>query len=272
MDRYFVRTAAVVFCAAWAVGCSSDASDKANAPTASATHAAAKGGPGAAGELPTTLEGEIARAQALRAAGSYDEAASAFGQMMMVAPDDVRVVGGYGKVLAQQGRPDEALPFLNRAIQINANDWTLYSALGVAYDQQDQHTKARAAYEHALVLKPGQPDVLNNLAVSRMLTGNLSDAQKLLIRASAQGTGETKIDNNRALLATMKPATATPKPLPGAATQKVPADSAASATQSPAKLASDKKAKPKTTDVALRHDTVPPAQLKPDLRTAADGQ
>lgn len=265
MDRFYVRTAAVVFCAAWAVGCSSDGSDKGNAPTGSATHAAAKGAPG---DLPTTLEGEIARAQALRAAGSYDEAASAFGQLMMVAPDDVRVVGGYGKVLAQQGRPDEALPFLNRAIQIDAKDWTLYSALGVAYDQQDQHTKARVAYEHALVLKPGQPDVLNNLAVSKMLSGNLGDAQKLLIRASAQGTGESKIDNNRALLATMKPATATPKPLPGVATP----NSNASATQAPTKLASDKKAKPKTTDVALRHDTVPPAQLKPDLRTAADGQ
>ena len=94
MDRYFVRTAAVVFCAAWAVGCSSDTSDKANAPTTSGPHAAAKGGAGATGELPTTLEGEIARAQALRTAGSYKEAASAFGQLMMVAPDDVRVVGG----------------------------------------------------------------------------------------------------------------------------------------------------------------------------------
>src|SRR5271166_2041204 len=124
MDRYFVRTAAVVFCVVWAAGCGSDTSDKANAPTASATpgtQTAARGGAGATGELPTTLEGEIARAQALRAAGSYDEAASAFGQLMIVAPDDVRVVGGYGKVLAQQGRPDEALPFLNRAVQLNGN-------------------------------------------------------------------------------------------------------------------------------------------------------
>src|SRR5271155_2014534 len=102
MERYFVRTAAVVFCAAWAVGCGSTASDKASAaptttPAAPGTQTAAKSAPGATGELPGTLEGEITRAQALRAAGSYDEAASAFGQLMLVAPDDVRVVGGYGK-------------------------------------------------------------------------------------------------------------------------------------------------------------------------------
>jgi Flp pilus assembly protein TadD len=270
MDRYIVRTAAVVFCAVWAAGCGSDTSDnKANAPTAGVQAAPRSG---AAGELPTTLEGEIARAQALRAAGSYIEAASAFGQLMLVAPDDARVVGGYGKVLAQQGHPEQALPFLNRAIQIDANDWTLYSALGVAYDQQDQHTRARAAYEHALVLKPGQPDVLNNLAVSRMLSGNLGDAQKLLIQASAHGTGDSKIDNNRALLATMKPATASPKPLGGVVTEKAPADADAGSPSSAAKLAAAKKQKPKTTDVALRHDTVPPAQLQPVLRTAADGQ
>jgi Flp pilus assembly protein TadD len=280
MDRYFVRTAAIVVCAAWAAGCGSTASDKANAPVAAAAtpnpRAPTQSSAAAAGDLPTTLNGEIARAEALRAAGSYDEAASAFGQLMLVAPDDVRVVSGYGKVLTQQGRPDQALPFLNRAIQIDANDWTLYSALGVAYDQTDQHTKARAAYEHALALKPGQPDVLNNYAVSRMLSGNLGDAQKLLTEASAPGTGDAKIGNNLALLETMKPATASPKPLTGVVMESLPADPQAgsvAARKSPAhKLAAVKKPKAKDTSVALRHDTTtPPAELKPVLRTA-DGQ
>ena len=117
------------------------------------------------------------------------EAAKALSQLMIVAPDDARVVGEYGKVLTQLGRPGDALPFLNRAIQLDANDWTLYSALGVAYDQADQHTKAHAAYERALALKPGQPDVLNNMGVSRMLAGNLGDAQKLLNQACAARRG-----------------------------------------------------------------------------------
>jgi Flp pilus assembly protein TadD len=271
MDRYFVRTAAVVFCAAWAAGCGSTASDKANAPTAAAAPVAAPRNNLAGDDMPATLEGEIAKAHALRAAGSYDEAAKSLGQLLIVAPDDSRVVGEYGKVLTQLGRPGDALPFLNRAIQLNANDWALYSALGVAYDQSDQHTKARAAYEHALALNPGQPDVLNNMGVSRMLAGNLGDAKKLLNQASQPGADQPKIGNNLALLETMKPATGAPKPL--VMMQPVPADPEAGPVaqrqKAPRKLA--QKTKPKAAAPMLRQQGSAPT-LKPILRTAADGQ
>ncbi|HTW33618.1 MAG TPA: tetratricopeptide repeat protein [Rhizomicrobium sp.] len=282
MDRYFVRTAAVVFCAAWAAGCGTSASDKANAPTVAATPAPAPRSDATADNLPTTLDGEIARAHKLRMAGSYDEAAKALGQLMIVVPDDARVVGEYGKVLTQLGRPGDALPFLNRAIQLNATDWTLYSALGVAYDQADEHAKARAAYERALQLNPGQPEVLNNLAVSRMLAGNLGDAQKLLNQASKPGA-EPKIGNNLALLETMKRpappnggATSGPKPLPGVMMEKVPMDPDAGpvAQRQTArhKLAQKTTQKPKPAAApALRQQDAAQPQ-KPILRTAADGQ
>ena len=272
MDRYFVRTAAVVFCAAWAAGCGSTASDKANAPTAAATPVAAPRSDASAEDLPATLDGEIARAHTLRVAGSYDESAKALSQLMIVAPDDARVVGEYGKVLTQLGRPGDALPFLNRAIQLDANDWTLYSALGVAYDQSDQHTKAHAAYERALALKPGQPDVLNNMGVSRMLAGNLGDAQKLLNQAALPGAEQPKIGNNLALLETMKPATGAPKSL--VMMQKVPADPDAGPVgqrQTPAhKLAQKGKPKPSAAPTLRQQDSAP--SQKPILRTAADGQ
>ena len=272
MDRYFVRTAAVVFCAAWAAGCSSAASDKANAPTVAATPAAAPRSDAAIDNLPATLEGEIARAHTLRVAGSYDESAKALAQLMIFAPDDARVVGEYGKVLTQLGRPGDALPFLNRAIQLDANDWTLYSALGVAYDQADEHTKAHAAYERALALNPGQPDVLNNMGVSRMLAGNLGDARKLLNQASQPGAEQPKIGANLALLETMKPATAAPKPL--VMMQKVPVDPEAgpvgSRRTSAHKLAQKSKPKPATAPTLRQQDTT--QAQKPILRTAADGQ
>lgn len=270
MNRYFVRTAAAVFCAAWAAGCGSTETDKPGAPTT------ASAAPRTSSDtLPTTMDGEIKRAHELRVAGSYDQAAKALGQLMLMAPDDARVVGEYGKVLTQLGRPGEALPFLNRAVQLNANDWTLYSALGVAYDQADQHTKARAAYEHALQLKPGQPDVLNNMGVSKMLAGDLPDAKKLLSRAAQPGAAQPeqpKIGNNLALLETMKPATGSPKALPGVVMQKVPADAdagrAADSKADPHKLAA--KLKPAQPPTLRQQDSTPPAQ--PILRTAADGQ
>ena len=292
MSRYFVRTAAVVFCAAWAAGCGSTTPDKPTAPATPQSQPAA--------DLPTTLDGEIARAHTLRVRGDYDESAKSLAQLMLVAPDDVRVVGEYGKVLAQEGRPGDAVPFLTRAIQIQPNDWTLYSALGVAYDQADQHNRARTAYEHALGLKPGQPDVLNNYAVSRMLAGDLVGARRLLDQAKRPGVGDAKIGNNLALLETMKPASAPPhplgntaphpatadpkpttadakpttadakpttadaKPATATATEQKPADPNA-ATGAPHKLADTK-------PVLRKQDGPPSPQGAPVLRTAADGQ
>ena len=275
MDRQFARTAAAVFCVASLAGCGTTASDKANAPVAA--QPAAKSQDALVNDLPSTLDGEIARAHKLRERGSYEDAAKALAQLMIVAPDDVRVVGEYGKVLTQLGRPDQAVPFLARAIQIDGNDWTLYSALGVAYDQADQHAKAHAAYEHALKLKPGQPDVLNNMGVSKMLAGNLNDAQKLLAQASQPGTGGAKIGNNLALLETMKqtppaPATSAPKPLPGVVMQKVPADPDSGSKTADHKMDKSAAAAHKPKDApTLRQQEQAPAQ-QPILRTAADAQ
>src|ERR1051326_8798835 len=85
----------------------------------------------------SNLDAEIRRAQILRAQGNSAEAIRALAQLVLVAPDDSRVVGEYGKALVQQGRPDDAVAFLKRAIQLREGDWSLYSALGVAYDQRD---------------------------------------------------------------------------------------------------------------------------------------
>ncbi len=70
-----------------------------------------------------------------RLAGHYDDAIHTLSQMMLLASDDPRVVGEYGKTLAEKGRAQEAVQFLTRATELQPKDWTLYSALGVAYDQ-----------------------------------------------------------------------------------------------------------------------------------------
>jgi Flp pilus assembly protein TadD len=155
--------------------------------------------------LPSTLDGEIRRAQLLRSKGDYDEAAHSLAQLILFAPDDARVVGEYGKVLEQEGHSREALPFLQRAVQLQPNDASVQSALGVAYDQLDQHTNARAAYERALALKPGDASVLNNYAVSRMLAGDYAGAQRLFAQAQARDSSNLKITGNIEKLTALTP-------------------------------------------------------------------
>ena len=61
---------------------------------------------------------------------------------MLVASDDPRVIGEYGKTLAENGRAQEAVQFLSRATQLQPGEWSFYSALGVAYDQMGDQSRA----------------------------------------------------------------------------------------------------------------------------------
>ena len=57
----------------------------------------------------------------------------------------------------------------------------------MAYDQVGNQTAAKSAYEHALQLRPGEPSVLNNYALSRMLANDQANARALMGRARIAG-------------------------------------------------------------------------------------
>jgi Flp pilus assembly protein TadD len=175
----------------------------------------------------TNLDDSIRQAQMLRLAGNYAEALNHLSQMMIVAADDSRVISEYGKTLVSMGRTDEAEKFLTRAQQLQPNDWTIYSALGVAYDQMGNQKDAQTNYEGALALKPGEPSVLNNYALSRMLAKDPVTARKLADRAEIANAAahDDKIARNIAMIRSMAPDasnnftvnTPAPSPVPVAA-------------------------------------------------------
>jgi Flp pilus assembly protein TadD len=180
--------------------------------------AAAKGDPAAQSAADTApamdLEAGVRQAQAQRQAQHYDEAIRTLSQLMLVASDDARVVGEYGKTLAEKGRAQDAVQFLTRATQLQPTDWSLYSALGVAYDQVGDQSSARMAYEHALQLNPTEPSILNNYALSRMLANDPDTARQLIARAEAAGgSSDAKIARNIELVNRLAPA-AQPAPAP----------------------------------------------------------
>lgn len=167
-----------------------DNADKANAPLDAKT-------------LEANLTNELAKAKTLRQQSDFGGAAHALAQLMLVAPDDARVIGEYGKVMVNQGRSDDAIAFLKHALDMAPNDWTLYSAIGMAYDQKDDFANSKLAYDRALLLAPGEPAVLNNYAMSRMLAGDLAGAQKYMAQAMAQpgAAANPKLAENAALIA-----------------------------------------------------------------------
>lgn len=155
------------------------------------------------------ISGAIRQAQLQRFSGDLAGATHTLSQLVLVAPDDARVLGEYGKTLAAQGRPNDALAFLRRAIELQPNDWMLYSALGVANDEKGDYPAAKLAYGQALNLRPGEPTVLSNLALSHMLSGDLPGAETMLTQASQSGGDYPKIASNLALVKSLKPSQTT---------------------------------------------------------------
>jgi Flp pilus assembly protein TadD len=216
MDRLFVRAAALAAVALMISGCSTNPLDAFALTGPAAEQTAKKAGDAAqTPDLADNLDNDISKAQALRAKGDLDGATHVLAQLMLAAPDDPRVIGEYGKVLAQAGRSSDAAAFLKRAVQLQPDDWSLYSALGVVYDQLDDHEKARVAYGNALRLNPGAPSVLNNFALSRMLAGDLPMAASLSAEAAAKDPGNAKIAANRDMIAGMLKARGEDAPAPG---------------------------------------------------------
>ena len=186
------------------------------------------------------IEEGVRQAQMQRLAQHYDEAIHTLSQLMLVASDDPRVIGEYGKTLAEKGRAQEAVQFLSRATQLQPGEWSFYSALGVAYDQMGDQSSARMAYEHALKLNPNEPSILNNYALSRMLANDPATARQLIARAQAAGgTSDPKIARNIELVDRLA---AAPPPAP-APEQK------AAAVEPPA---------PTSTPVAVNTSPLPP--------------
>src|SRR5882724_11789646 len=153
---------------------------------------------------PTNIDGAIRQAQAQRRSGDFSNAVHTLSQLVLLAPDDGRVLGEYGKTLIAVGRSDDALAFLERAVELQPKDWSLFSAQGVAYDQKGEFLAAQAAYGRALLLKPGDPTVLSNAALSHVQTGDLDGAEALLMQASPSSAEFPRIASNLALVRSLK--------------------------------------------------------------------
>jgi Flp pilus assembly protein TadD len=208
MRGLLVRFAGIALCATALTGCGMMGGGD-DAVTPPSAHN------GGGMPLPTDMAAAVRQAQLLRTSGDLEGATRILSQLMLGAPDDPRVVGEYGKLLVQEGHSGDAVQFLRRAIELQPSDWTLYSALGVAYDQQTDPANAKMAYERALGLKPGEAAVLNNFAMSRMLAGDRVAARTLMMQAQASGSTDPKIAQNLALLDSTTPA-APPAPPPSA--------------------------------------------------------
>jgi Flp pilus assembly protein TadD len=122
----------------------------------------------------------IGAGNALLEIGDFNEAIVAFNGALQRQPHDPEALRSLAKGYLRSGRPALAGAPLEVAFQDTPDDPKLLQLIGVADDFVGQHREAQARYRRGLELKPGDPALALNLALSLTLTENYAEAIEAL--------------------------------------------------------------------------------------------
>jgi tetratricopeptide (TPR) repeat protein len=126
---------------------------------------------------PAMPDAQTALGLALQSEGRDAEAAGHYQAALRLDPDFGSAQSNLGLVLAKLGRPAEALPHLQAALRLQPDDVAALNTLGNALSRLDGRLpEAVAAYRRSLRLRPGQPEVHNNLGIALLLLGRAPEA------------------------------------------------------------------------------------------------
>ena len=112
----------------------------------------------------------------------YDEAIAYGEKAVALAPNAAGIVAQFGRALVYAGRPEEALPVIQRAIRLSPfTPPNILRYEGEAYHAMERYQEAIAAFERARARNPKSPQPLAWLAITYADMGRMDEA-----RAAAQ--------------------------------------------------------------------------------------
>lgn len=149
---------------------------------------------------PTNARLGLYLSNAQRALGKYQEAADTAHAVLLFAPDNVDVLLAAARAHIEGGNGFYAIDPLKRVNQLKPDNWEAWSLLGVAYDQTKRADDALPAWRTALKLSPDNPAVLTNMAMARLMAGDIAGAEPLLRTAVAQKTATLQERQDLALV------------------------------------------------------------------------
>lgn len=149
---------------------------------------------------PNNKVAALSYAAALRRLTQYSQAAAVLQRTAAKYPNDLEVLGAYGKALADAGRLQEAAEVLANAHTPERPNWSILSAQGSVADQLGKHDVAQEFYRAALKIAPNEPNVLSNLGLSYALSKDLPKAEQIMQLASAMPNADMRVRQNYALV------------------------------------------------------------------------
>lgn len=149
---------------------------------------------------PKDKKAGLTYAALLRMTGRDEQALAVMRKMVIYHPTDNAVLSAYAKALAATGNLKEALAAIERAQRPDKPDWRLFSAKGAILDQLSRSSEARQYYHKALDIEPNEPSVLSNLGMSYVLSNDLAAAETYLRKAIARPGADSRVRQNLALV------------------------------------------------------------------------
>lgn len=125
---------------------------------------------------PAHAEALLQQALQHHQAGRHGPAALGYAEVRKARPNSFEAHHLGGAVALQQGRIDEAVSLLRRAVQLRSSSGTTHMCLGLAYSQLGQMTEADKALKTAVRLEPDNFEAWSNLASILVLSGHLPAA------------------------------------------------------------------------------------------------
>lgn len=148
---------------------------------------------------PNDLDALLGLARNLRYSGSARYAVNALETARERLDKNAEYRMELGKAKLAVSEAEAAIGHLKAAIELGGNDWRAYAAIGIADDLLQKYDDARTAYMKALELSKDNPAVLNNMAISAALSGDIQRAIAIIENAPADVRRTPQIRQNLAL-------------------------------------------------------------------------
>ena len=105
-----------------------------------------------------------------------DEALALANELLKQTPNSAQLYNLIGRIYGEKkGNVNAAIPYLQKAIELDPEFASAYENLGIAYATKGDFGKAIQYLTKALEIEPDNQHVMSNIA---MLYGNMGDKQK----------------------------------------------------------------------------------------------
>ena len=128
---------------------------------------------------PQNLVPIIRIAETFNQLGAYSEAGNAWVSVLRLHPRNFDALVGYGNTLTALQQPLQALEYFDRAQKLRETA-VLLNGTGIAHDMLGNAIQAQDAYRSGLKMAPGSMRLSNNLGLSLALSGQFTEALKIL--------------------------------------------------------------------------------------------